>query len=68
MTPRKQLQALGISFEADGDLIIVETERTFLSLTPREMSLAYPHLKNAYAKAQRAARRKQSTADGMLVV
>lgn len=67
MTPRKQLQSLGISFEADGDLIIVETERTFMSLTPREVSLAYPHLKTAYAKAQRAARRKDRTEEGATI-
>lgn len=67
MTPRKQLQAFGISFDVEGDLVIVETERTFMSLTPREISLAYPHLKSAYARAQRAARRKQAAGEEAII-
>jgi len=60
MTARSQLRQFGISAEAEDDLVIIETERTFMSLTPRELSGFYPHLQDAYRRAQRAARRKDA--------
>ena len=58
MTERSQLRNLGISAGVEGDLVIIQTDRTFMSLTPREVEKFHEHLKAAYHGAQRAAKVK----------
>lgn len=55
LTHRQQLAKLGISAEAYEDLVIIETERTFLSLTPLEVRVFHPCLQGAYRTALHAA-------------
>lgn len=52
-TPDQQRRALGISAEAYEDLIIIETDRTFMSLTPDEVRRFADFLVAAYREAKR---------------
>lgn len=52
MTAKQQLAALGISAEAYEDLVIIETERTFMPLTPTEVRRFHDSLQAAYREAK----------------
>lgn len=67
MTRDQQLAAVGVSAEAYEDHIIIEADRRFMTLTPREVEVFYGHLRKAYQEAMRTGREKQREASGALV-
>lgn len=54
-TPAQQRRALGISAEAYEDLVLIECDRTFMSLTPGEVRRFYEFLNTAYRQAKQQA-------------
>lgn len=69
MTPEQQRRCVGISAEADGDLIIIHADRSFAGYTPREIEVFCGHLRLAYGDAMRECREQaiKKGATGALV-
>lgn len=55
LSAKQQLTALGISAEAYEDLVLIEVERPFMSLTPKEVRRFHEHLTVAYRQARHPA-------------